>query len=177
MEQMLREVSISKKEEEMIKWRLTRKEKKISVGLLSAESITFEIISDGAGPQQVSWCDGKIAYNGMLYDELYFDSITRSTLFAEPSFVLYDVVIGIDFHWQQKRTLKFAGGLKFVPAGGKVTAINCVGEENYLLSVISSEMKSSSGLELLKAHAVISRSWLEARLLDRKEGRSRPHEL
>ena len=177
LEQMLREVSISKKEEEMIKWRLTRKEKKISVGLLSAESITFEIISDGAGPQQVSWCDGKIAYNGMLYDELYFDSITRSTLFAEPSFVLYDVVIGIDFHWQQKRTLKFAGGLKFVPEGGKVTAINCVGEENYLLSVISSEMKSSSGLELLKAHAVISRSWLEARLLDRKEGRSCPHEL
>ncbi len=170
LEEMLSEVSISRHEREMIEWRLTRTQPKISVGILSAKEITFEIISDGAGPQKVSWKDGRIVYNGMIYDELYFDSITRSTLFAEASFILYDVVIGIDFHWQQKRTLKFAGGLKFIVEGELITAVNCVGMENYLLSVISSEMKSSASLELLKAHAVISRSWLCARVRERQNG-------
>ena len=170
LSEMLSEVSISRHEREMIEWRLTRTQPKISVGILSAKEITFEIISDGAGPQKVSWRDGRIVYNGMIYDELYFDSITRSTLFAEASFILYDVVIGIDFHWQQKRTLKFAGGLKFIVEGDRITAVNCVGMENYLLSVISSEMKSSASLELLKAHAVISRSWLCARVREHAEG-------
>lgn len=172
LEEMLSEVAISEKQQEMIEWRLTRTQPKIDVGLLSATEITFEILSDGAGPQKVRWCDGRIAYNGMLYDELFFDSITRSTLFAEPSFVLHDVVIGIDFHWQQKRTLKFAGGLKFIVEGDRITAINHIGMENYLLSVISSEMKSTCPLESLKAHAVISRSWLLARVKDRSAHRN-----
>ena len=125
-------------------------------------------ICDGASrPQRVRYSEGRIAYNGALYDELLFDSITRSTRFAEPSFILHDVVIGIDFHWQQKRTLKFAGGLKFIVEGDKVRAVNLVGMEDYLLSVISSEMKSSASVDLLKAHAVISRSWLLARMRDR----------
>ena len=175
LEEMLSEVSISREEREMIEWRLTRTQPKVSVGILSAKEIRFEIISDGAGPQKVIWQDDRIVYNGMIYDELYFDSITRSTLFAEASFILYDVVIGIDFHWQQKRTLKFAGGLKFIVEGDCVTAVNCIGMENYLLSVISSEMKSSSSLELLKAHAVISRSWLLARMEERKSGGAAPH--
>lgn len=175
LEEMLSEVSISREEREMIEWRLTRTQPKVSVGILSAKEIRFEIISDGAGPQKVIWQDGRIVYNGMIYDELYFDSITRSTLFAEASFILYDVVIGIDFHWQQKRTLKFAGGLKFIVEGDCITAVNCIGMENYLLSVISSEMKSSSSLELLKAHAVISRSWLLARMEERKSGGAVPH--
>lgn len=175
LEEMLSEVSISREEREMIEWRLTRTQSKVSVGILSAKEIRFEIISDGAGPQKVIWQDGRIVYNGMIYDELYFDSITRSTLFAEASFILYDVVIGIDFHWQQKRTLKFAGGLKFIVEGDCITAVNCIGMENYLLSVISSEMKSSSSLELLKAHAVISRSWLLARMEERKSGGAAPH--
>lgn len=175
LEEMLSEVSISREEREMIEWCLTRTQPKVSVGILSAKEIRFEIISDGAGPQKVIWQDGRIVYNGMIYDELYFDSITRSTLFAEASFILYDVVIGIDFHWQQKRTLKFAGGLKFIVEGDCITAVNCIGMENYLLSVISSEMKSSSSLELLKAHAVISRSWLLARMEERKSGGAAPH--
>lgn len=175
LEEMLSEVSISREEREMIEWRLTRTQPKVSVGILSAKEICFEIISDGAGPQKVSWQDGRIVYNGMIYDELYFDSITRSTLFAEASFILYDVVIGIDFHWQQKRTMKFAGGLKFIVEGDCITAVNCIGMENYLLSVISSEMKSSSSLELLKAHAVISRSWLLARMEERESGGAAPH--
>ena len=166
LEGILEEVTIPRHEEDMIQWRLTRTQPRVSVGILAAKEIRFEIISDGAGPQSVRWCDGKIDYNGTLYDELYFDSITRSTLFAEPSFVLHDVVIGIDFHWEQKRTLKFAGGLKFIVEGDKIRAVNLVGMEDYLLSVISSEMKASASPELLKAHAVISRSWLLARMHD-----------
>ena len=166
LEGILEEVTIPRHEEDMIQWRLTRTQPRVSVGILAAKEIRFEIISDGAGPQSVRWCDGKIDYNGTLYDELYFDSITRSTLFAEPSFVLYDVVIGIDFHWEQKRTLKYAGGLKFIVEGDLVRAVNLVGMEDYLLSVISSEMKASASPELLKAHAVISRSWLLARMHD-----------
>lgn len=170
LEELLSEVCISEDEQNMIVWRLTRHQEKISVGLLSAKEIRFEIISDGAGPQKVKWHDGRISYNGMLYDELYFDSMTLSTLFAEASFILYDVVIGIDFHWQQKRTFKYAGGLKFIVEGDRITAVNCIGMEDYLMSVISSEMKSSASIELLKAHAVISRSWLKARLKDHKAG-------
>ena len=170
LEELLSEVCISEDEQNMIVWRLTRHQEKISVGLLSAKEIRFEIISDGAGPQAVKWHDGRISYNGMLYDELYFDSMTLSTLFAEASFILYDVVIGIDFHWQQKRTFKYAGGLKFIVEGDRITAVNCIGMEDYLMSVISSEMKSSASIELLKAHAVISRSWLKARLKDHKAG-------
>ena len=166
MEAILDEVTIPAHEQDMIEWRLTRKQPTVAVGILAAEEISFEIISDGAGPQRVRWCEGRIAYNGALYDELYFDSITRSTRFAEPSFILHDVVIGIDFHWQQKRTLKFAGGLKFIVEGDKIRAVNLVGMEDYLLSVISSEMKSSASVNLLKAHAVISRSWLLARMED-----------
>ena len=168
LEEILDEVTLPKHDQEMIEWRLTRTQPLVSVGILAAEEICFEIISDGAGPQRVRWSDGRIAYNGMLYDELYFDSITRSTRFAEPSFILHDVVIGIDFHWEQKRTLKYAGGLKFVVEGDKIRAINLVGMEDYLLSVISSEMKSSAAPDLLKAHAVISRSWLLARMHDRQ---------
>ena len=164
LSEMLTEVSISSEEQEMIERRLTRKQPMVSVGILSAKEIYFEIISDGAGVQRASWYEGKIAYNGMIYDELYFDSVTRATMFAEASFVLYDVVIGKQFHWQQNRTLKFAGGLKIIVEGDVITAVNCVGMEDYLLSVISSEMNSNASLELLKAHAVISRSWLKAQI-------------
>lgn len=160
LEDMLSEVNIGAEEEDRIDWRLTRRERMIEVGILRADEIRFEIISDGAGPQLVRLRDGRIDYNGTLYDELYFDAPTPDSLFAEPSFILEDVLIGINFHWQQKRTLKFAGGLKFIVDGGELVAVNRIGMENYLMSVISSEMKSSSSLELLKAHAVISRSWL-----------------
>ncbi len=156
LEELVDEVTIPAHEQDMIEWRLTRTQPRVAVGILAAE----------AGPQRVRYSEGRIEYNGTLFDELLFDSITRSTLFAEPSFVLHDVVIGIDFHWEQKRTLKFAGGLKFIVEGDKVRAVNLVGMEDYLLSVISSEMKSSASPELLKAHAVISRSWLMARMQD-----------
>ena len=174
LEEMLSEVSVSSEEQTRILHRLTRGNPKIDVGIMSAKSISFEIISDGAGRQKVSWKDGRIDYNGVLYDELYFDGITRSTLFAEASFILYDVTIGIDFHWQRKRDLSYAGALKFIVEGENITAINHIGVENYLLSVISSEMKAEASPELLKAHAVISRSWLLARVEDFRSGKG-PH--
>ena len=172
--EMLEEVSLKPEVENMIISRLTRTQPKIQVGIMSAPTIRFEIISDGAGPQSVSFRDGKIDYNGVLYDELCFDAVTMSTLFAEPSFRLYDVVIGVDFHWQRKVNQIFAGSLRFIVEGDSVTAINSIGVEDYLLSVISSEMKSSATLEFLKAHAVISRSWVMSQLEHRKHPASEP---
>ena len=161
------EVSVSSEEESKIIWRLTRTQPTIQVGIMSAPEIVFEIISDGAGPQKVSIRDGKIDYNGALYDELCFDAQTISTLFAEPSFILHDVVIGINFHWERKVNQKFAGSLKFIVENKMITAVNVIGVEDYLLSVISSEMKSSSTLEFLMAHSVISRSWVMSQIRSR----------
>ncbi len=164
LSRMVEEVSVSEEDEALVRWRLTRTQPKIDVGIMAASEIEFEIISDGAGPQRVSWCDGKINYNGMLYDELTFDAVTRSTLFSEPTFILHDMPIGIDFHWQQKITRRFAGRLRFIVEGDKIRAVNRIGLEDYLLSVISSEMRADAPLEFLKAHAVISRSWVMSNL-------------
>ena len=157
---MVEEVSISAEDEQMVAWRLTRTQPLVDVGIMAAPEIVFEIISDGAGPQKVSWYDGRINYNGSLYDDLTFDAVTRSTLFAEPTFILHGVTIGIDFHWERKLTRKFAGRLRFVVEGDKIRAINTIGVEDYLLSVISSEMRATAPLEFMKAHAIISRSWV-----------------
>lgn len=165
--EMLKEVTISDEEQRMIEFRLNRQQKAINVGLISATEISFEIISDGAGPQKVSWCDGRIAYNGMLYDELLFDSMTLSTQFSQASFVLHDLSSDLD---QPHRELRYAGALKFVVEDDKILAINIIGEEDYLLSVISSEMKSNSSLDALKDHAINSRTWLEAKLEDKRDG-------
>ena len=164
LSEMIDEVSISEEEDRMVIWRLTRRQPFINVGIMAAEEIRFEIISDGAGPQRVSFSDGRINYGGALYDSLTFDAVTRSTLFAEPTFILYDVPIGIGFHWQQKVTRKFAGRLSFIVEGDKIRAVNRIGMEDYLLSVISSEMRSDAPLEFLKAHAIIARSWLKSNL-------------
>ncbi|MBQ9400628.1 MAG: DUF4922 domain-containing protein [Bacteroidales bacterium] len=160
LREMIDEVTLSAEDTAKICWRLSRKQPRIDIGIMSGEEIVFEIISDGAGPQKVSMYQGRINYNGTLYDELKFDAITRSTFFAEPSFILYGVTIGKGFHWERKVDQQFAGSLRFVTDGHVIHAINRIGIENYLLSVISSEMKSTTPIESLKAHAVISRSWL-----------------
>ena len=171
LQEILDDVSISETEEERLLWRLVRTQPKLEVGIMAAPEITFEIISDGAGPQKVSYREGKIDYNGMLYDELVFEAPSVSTLFAEPSFVLYGVTIGIGFHWERKQDERFAGTLKFIVDGGKVQAVNLIGVEDYLLSVIASEMKATASPEFLKAHAVISRSWVMAQVERRRCGR------
>ena len=160
LEEMVREVTLSPEAENDIVWKLTRTQRKIDVGIMAAPEIAFEIISDGAGVQKVSWQDGRICYNGALYDELVFEAQTPDSLFAEASFILYGVTIGIDFHWERRLDQRFAGSLKFIVEGENIRAVNTVGLEDYLLSVISSEMKATSDLELLKAHAIISRSWV-----------------
>ena len=169
LSQVISEVSIGEDDEKALVWRLTRHQQTLEVGIMSGQQISFEIISDGNGEQKVEYSEGKILYNGTLYDQLIFDAKTPSTMFAEPSFILHGVTIGVDFHWERQVTQKFAGRLKFITDGGKVTAVNEIGIEDYLLSVISSEMKSSAGLEFLKAHSVISRSWVMAQILNRKK--------
>ena len=169
LSQVIDEITIGEETERDIIWRLTRTQRTLEVGIMSGAGIEFEIISDGAGRQKVEYSGGRISYNGALYDELVFEAQTEATMFAEPSFILYGVTIGVDFHWERKMTQKFAGTLKFIVEGDKVTAVNIVGVEDYLLSVISSEMKASAGLEFLKAHAVISRSWVMAQMEHRRK--------
>ena len=161
---MIREVSITKEEEDTVIDRLTRTQPFVEVGIMSAREIEFEILSDGAGVRKAVLQEGKICYDGSLYDELYFEAVTPSTMFAEPSFVLHGVTIGVNFHWERKETQKFAGALKIIAGKDCLTAVNVVGVEDYLLSVISSEMSASASEEFLKAHAVISRSWLMAQM-------------
>lgn len=162
--EMVQEVSITKDEESIVINRLTRTQPKLEVGIMSAEEIEFEILTDGAGSRKATLREGKIEYDGALYDELYFEEQNPSTMFAEPTFVLHGVTIGVNFHWQRKEDQKFAGALKIIVEDGHLTAVNVIGVEDYLLSVISSEMSATASEEFLKAHAVISRSWVMAQI-------------
>lgn len=164
LSEMVQEVSISKEDESRINERLTRTQPYLQVGIMSAKEIEFEILSDGAGPRKAVFREGKIEYGGALYDELYFEEPNPSTMFAEPSFVLHGVTIGVNFHWERREDQKFAGALKIIVENGRLTAVNVVGVEDYLLSVISSEMSATASEEFLKAHAVISRSWVMAQI-------------
>lgn len=116
---VVREITVSGETEKGIIWRLTRTQRRLEVGIMSGSAIEFEIISDGAGRQKVEYSAGRISYNGVLYDELVFEAQTEATMFAEPSFILYGVTIGVDFHWERKVTQKFAGTLKFIVDGGQ----------------------------------------------------------
>lgn len=164
LQQMLDEITYTREMEEELIWKLSRKQPSLSVGIMSGKEIEFEIFSDGAGVRKAVLREGKIEYGGALYDELYFGGQTLSTQFAEPSFRLYGVTIGVDFHWERKEDQVFAGALKIIVDQGLLYAINVVGVEDYLLSVISSEMSANASEEFLKAHAVISRSWVMAQM-------------
>ncbi len=141
---------------------------------MTAPVISFEILSGAVGRKMVSVKDGKILFDGNTYDELVFSPEPSDSLFAGPSFKLHNVTIGAGFHWQRLQDQIFAGTLKFMVEDGMVTAVNVIGVEDYLVSVISSEMKSSASLEFLKAHAVISRSWVIAQTENRKSDRHFP---
>ena len=143
------------------------KEPKVSVGVMFEPKIEFVLnsgfICNGAeysGLQSVKLNGGKIEWLGKVFDELIFEPADVSI----SSFELKDVTIGINFHWERKENQLFKGSLKFIVEGEKITAINLLGVEEYLTSVISSEMSATASLELLKAHAVISRSWLLAQI-------------
>ena len=139
-------------------------EPQIAVGILSGKEIQFSfpdefISSDGiaiSGIQQAVYRKGKIYWQEKEYDELSFIPRQNTASFFE----LRDVTIGINFHWERKEVQRFKGELKIIIENDKLTAINIISIEDYLISVISSEMNATASLELLKAHAVISRSWL-----------------
>lgn len=143
----------------------------ITVGILSGKEIKFFfpeefISSDGtvfSGIQQTAYQNGKIHWQGKEYTELYFTPRQNKLSFFE----LKDVTIGINFHWERKEAQRFKGELKIIVEEDKLTAINIIPIEDYLTSVISSEMSATASLELLKAHAVISRSWLLNKLVNK----------
>lgn len=139
----------------------------VRVGIMNEPEVSFVLngtySASGCavtGTQTVKCSAGKILWNGELREELLF--IPQS--WAEDSFTLKDVTIGVSFHWRRKEDQTFRGSLKLIVEDDKITAINILPIEDYLLSVISSEMSATASLELLKAHAVISRSWLLAQI-------------
>ena len=148
-----------------------RKEEPIvSVGIVSANKLCFSLNapytvcgSQRCGKQVVELSEGRILWENTLYDELLFEPTD-----AQSSFTLEDVTIGVNFHWERKEAQTFLGKLRFIVQDNNICAINELPVETYLTSVISSEMRATSSLELLKAHAVISRSWLLAQMEQRK---------
>ncbi|MGL5261126.1 MAG: SpoIID/LytB domain-containing protein [Bacteroides sp.] len=144
----------------------------VSVGVLFAKRIKFTLHTpylingqETIGPQEVYLMDKQIVWNHILYDELVFIPIDSDTAYFE----LKDVTIGINFHWQRDENQQFRGSLRIIVEEDKLTAINILPVEEYLVSVISSEMSANASLELLKAHAVISRSWLLAQIQKNKD--------
>ena len=150
----------------------------VSVGIVSGSQIRFRLdapyLVEGTlaeGEQTVDFAEKGIHWKGKCYQELTF--IPQQ---SDASFSLFDVTIGVNFHWERKETQTFLGRLKFIVNEDKVCAVNELPVESYLESVISSEMSATSSLELLKAHAVISRSWLLVQMQNRKDnhGKSKP---
>lgn len=116
---------------------------------MSAPEIELNFISgfDSLGPKRISI--------GELTGPLRFDPVAPDSVFE-----LGGVTIGVGFHWQQRQSQRFRGAVELLPDNGVIVVINHIDVENYLCSVISSEMSATSPIEFLKAHAVISRSWL-----------------
>ena len=149
----------------------TQKEPNVTVGIVSAEKIAFTLNAPYTakgetltGNQEVEFSEGGILWRGNQYRELTFTPQSD-----DASFSLHDVTIGVNFHWERKETQVFSGTLRLVVEADKIVAINELPVERYLTSVISSEMSASASKEFLKAHAVISRSWLLAQMEKRKQ--------
>lgn len=143
-------------------------EQKLKVGILNDKNTTFsfngQYISNGQIVPEcidyhVSIENGKIKFQDKLYDSLLFESASNNDTFC-----LKDVTIGVAFHWERKNDQCFSGDLLLIAYNDELVAINIVSVEDYLVSVISSEMSATASLEFLKAHAVISRSWLLAQI-------------
>jgi len=145
-----------------------RTEPTIDVGIMQGKEITFSLntryTANGTiyniGEYKATLENGKITFNGTLYDELCFTAAEGQAA----TFSLHGVTIGKEFHWQQQETQTFQGSLILRIIDNELHAINRIAIEDYLTSVIASEMSGTSSAELLKAHAVISRSWLLAQV-------------
>lgn len=139
----------------------------VKVGIMSAPEIRFHFPAaylfagkEICGEQTARFVDGKVEWNGTVYEQVEFTPQNVET----GHFDLHDVTIGVNFHWERKEEQSFRGSLRLIAENGMLTAVNILPIEEYLLSVISSEMSATASLELLKAHAVISRSWLLAQI-------------
>lgn len=140
----------------------------VSVGIVGAKSITFSLNGYGTTDEShtAELHNGLIVLDGEAHTQCCFKPQS-----PDDSFSLKDVVIGVNFHWERKETQTFRGTLKLLANNGKIWAINELPVEDYLESVISSEMSATSSLPLLMAHAVISRSWLMSQM----ENKARPN--
>ncbi len=145
---------------------------KINVGILFSPRVVFNLngryrhLETGIefeGPGKAELKDGKLNFTiGNSPVSTRFPVELEPVNCNDCSFDLKEVTIGINFHWERKEDQRFRGGLRIIEENGLLTAINVLSLEEYLISVISSEMSATSSAELLRAHAVISRSWLLA---------------
>ncbi|HEY8459954.1 MAG TPA: SpoIID/LytB domain-containing protein [Blastocatellia bacterium] len=162
------------------------REPAVSVGLMTgAEGVGFELKSSfvnsaggrlDEGSYRARPVDGGVEIVSETGQNWFMASEHILTP-AEPAaaFTVRDVTIGIDFHWQRKQDQRFQGALRIKPGSdGRLTVINEVPVESYLIGVISSEMSAHAHPELLKAHSVISRSWLLAQMKPWKKERRKP---
>ena len=169
--EIIREVSFDAEKTRIMEDKYIRKQEILTVGVVSLPELAFNFKTpytfDGqtyTGAHTATVREGKILFEGKTYDEIFFRHVGE-----EGSFELSNVTIGVDFHWNRQETQCFPDDLKLIVENGKVTAVNCVGIENYLVSVISSEMSATNSMELLKAHCIISRSWILAQIQKNKE--------
>lgn len=160
-------------------------EPNVSIGILTGEEIYFDLYGEYTLPGAEKKLSGRFkaaidagkikVYHEkkeITFPESYMEEIilSRDEIIFSPndleteSFLLRNVIIGKDFHWEKKENQRFRGSLKLIEEKDKITAINILPAEEYLTSVISSEMSPNSSLELLKAHAIVSRGWLLAQL-------------
>ncbi|MFA7033069.1 MAG: DUF4922 domain-containing protein [Bacteroidales bacterium] len=169
--EIIREVSLTKHQSFLMEQKLKRPQETLSVGIFSQKEVNFvfnsPFVFEGKtfqGGYRAAVQGGKVLFEGKQYDTVIFSNDSENG-----SFELKDVTIGVNFHWERKENQVFAGNLKLIVENDKVTAINLIGIEDYLLSVISSEMSATASKQLLKAHAVISRSWILAQIQKNKE--------
>lgn len=169
--EIIKEVSLEKDKSDIMEEKLMRKQAVLSVGVVTLPEVAFKFNKPYTfggktyeGQHTASVKEGKVCFDGGVYDEVIF----RRTV-DDASFELSNVTIGVDFHWNRQETQLFPDDLKLIVEKGKVTAINLVGIEDYLVSVISSEMSATCTKEYLKAHCIISRSWILAQIQKNKE--------
>lgn len=146
----------------------------IKVGILFAPEVKFRLngkhklwptneVFEGDGMVKIKNNEPELIIEGMFV-KTQWPVVFEPADFETACFDLMDVTIGINFHWERKQNQRFRGCLEIISEPGHLTAINIISLEEYLTSVISSEMSATSSAELLKAHAVISRSWLLAQI-------------
>ncbi len=153
-----------------------RKQPILNVGIMAESRIDFVLESVyhrgnttlEPGSYSVEMKGNEMILQGTNVLVISGEQIILLPVFHTNAFLLKNVTIGIQFHWEKQEDQRFTGGVRFVPEAGKIRVINTVHLEDYLKSVISSEMSATASLELLKAHAVISRSWLIAQM-DKKK--------